>query len=317
MSTTRPFAYNTGSTISGIEQVGNLVIGIQEQDYSANIGGVKWWMGPDEDLGYVIAHQTVSGNQPNPLGIPAYVGFWRTSGKTEESFIGLSNWVADGTTAFTTGDQAKIWLNNNGYWTSFSAISVSDAIYDSLSLSAKTAYTAATVGNFISVSITDYNNVVNDVLGTNRYGTTEIQMSGVSSTSWGGGFAIQNPYQTPVPINNYIIGFSIWPDRASSNILYSGSVTGASTTYTKIGNTVTNNSGGRQFYIRKTPQDYTTGNTYFAGYTSGTQITKGSAIVPTYYKSAGGTTVTPTWSTWNGNTVPPAFQVIATSTKSW
>jgi len=120
MPTTRPFAYNTGSTISGTEQVGNLAIGLQAQDYSSNIGGVKWWMGPDEDLGYVIVHQTVSGNQPNPLGVPAYVGFWRTSEKTEQSFIGLSNWVAAGTTAFTTGDQAKIWLNSNGYWTSFS-----------------------------------------------------------------------------------------------------------------------------------------------------------------------------------------------------
>ena len=119
MPTTRPFAYNTGSTISGTEQVGNLAIGVLAQNYSLNIGGVRWWMGPDEDLGYVIAHQTINGNQPNPLGVPAYVGFWRTSGKTEQGFISLSNWVANGITAFTSTNDAKLWLNSNGYWTSY------------------------------------------------------------------------------------------------------------------------------------------------------------------------------------------------------
>lgn len=45
MATTRPFAVNTGTTISGTTQIGHLAIGVAVQDYSANPGGVKWWMG--------------------------------------------------------------------------------------------------------------------------------------------------------------------------------------------------------------------------------------------------------------------------------
>lgn len=67
MATTTPFAYNTGSTISGTIQVGDLAVGTTGQDYSISPGGVPWWMGPDQDLGYVIA-KPISGNtQPTPL----------------------------------------------------------------------------------------------------------------------------------------------------------------------------------------------------------------------------------------------------------
>ena len=51
MSFARPFAYNTGSTISGTEQLGDLAIGVDDLDYTGGVGGVTWWNGPDEDLG--------------------------------------------------------------------------------------------------------------------------------------------------------------------------------------------------------------------------------------------------------------------------
>ena len=122
MAVTRPFAFNTGSTIPGTIQVGNLAIGVDAYDYSEQPGGVRWWNGPDEELGYVIAHETLSGNQPNPLDIQAFLGFWRTEGFNESLFISLSEWVAakdNDPQNFSTGDDAKLWLNNNGYWTSF------------------------------------------------------------------------------------------------------------------------------------------------------------------------------------------------------
>ncbi len=50
MSTSRPFAYNTGSTISGTIQLGDLAIGVDQLDYTGGVGGVRWWEGPDEDL---------------------------------------------------------------------------------------------------------------------------------------------------------------------------------------------------------------------------------------------------------------------------
>ena len=117
MSVTRPFAYNTGSTISGTEQVGDLAIGIDDIEYSTNYGGVQWWMGPDEDLGYVITFPISGGTQPNPLNIPAFVSFKRSETKTEGSFVSFVNSLFNQT--FTTGSECKIYLNNNGYWTSW------------------------------------------------------------------------------------------------------------------------------------------------------------------------------------------------------
>ena len=116
MPTARPFAYNTGSPISGTQQVGNLSIGFPITGFTTS--GMKWWNGPDEDLGYVIAHPTPSGTQPNQFSIPAYLGFWRSDSLTEISFINLVNNLFS--QSFTGGTQAKNYLNSNNYWTSYS-----------------------------------------------------------------------------------------------------------------------------------------------------------------------------------------------------
>jgi len=124
MATIIPVAYNPSlNPIPGTEQVGELAIGTTNQDYSLQPGGVRFWATPDLDLGYVIAHVNPSGNQPNPVSIfPTYVGFWRSDSLTESSFIELTEDVSvwDGNPqTFTSGLEAKTWLNNNGYWTSF------------------------------------------------------------------------------------------------------------------------------------------------------------------------------------------------------
>jgi hypothetical protein len=65
MSTTRPFAYNPSLTpIGGTTQVGTLAIGYGPLDYSTMPGGVEWWNGPDESLGYVVASPVASNGQP-------------------------------------------------------------------------------------------------------------------------------------------------------------------------------------------------------------------------------------------------------------
>ena len=121
MATTRPFAYNTGSTISGTIQVGNIAIGVSDQDYSQNPGGVKWWMGPDEELGYVIANQVPTGDHPTPTDEDSYINFWRSTDLTEQSLLDLLNVlpITDGLEPFTNGSDAKTWLNANGYFTSY------------------------------------------------------------------------------------------------------------------------------------------------------------------------------------------------------
>jgi hypothetical protein len=120
MATARPFAYNTGSAIAGTEQVGSIAIGTPTSGFEST--GLQWWNGPDEDLGYVIAHTVPSGTQPNPLGVPAYIGFWRTPSKTDNNFISLSQYVSSfaGTPqTFASASAAKTWLNSAGYWTSW------------------------------------------------------------------------------------------------------------------------------------------------------------------------------------------------------
>ena len=65
MSTSRPFAYNTGSAIPGTEQVGNLAIGYPTSGFEST--GLQWWAGPDEDPGYVIAKPASLNSQPTPV----------------------------------------------------------------------------------------------------------------------------------------------------------------------------------------------------------------------------------------------------------
>jgi hypothetical protein len=61
------FAYNTGSTISGTSQVGNIAIIENEANYYPGLGGLQWWGGPDESLGYVIAAPVSGNTQQTPV----------------------------------------------------------------------------------------------------------------------------------------------------------------------------------------------------------------------------------------------------------
>jgi hypothetical protein len=115
MPTSRPFAYNPGSQISGTQQFGSIAVGTPT---SGVTGNPKWWNGPDEDLGYVIA-QSVSGNtQPAPGGATASIGFFRSTALTESSFISIAQAVA-GNQTFASGNAAYTWLTGNSYWASW------------------------------------------------------------------------------------------------------------------------------------------------------------------------------------------------------
>ena len=107
MSTTTPFAINLGSAIQGTTQIGNIAIGASAQDYSSRPGGVTWYMGPDEDLGYIIAYQ----NGSNPT-------FWRSADKTDASLLLTINSLParSGQTTFTDINTATDWLTANGYY---------------------------------------------------------------------------------------------------------------------------------------------------------------------------------------------------------
>jgi hypothetical protein len=120
MATTRPFAYNpTQASISGTTNIGTLSIGVSDLEYNTNPGGITWWMGPDEDLGYVVAKDFPAGNYPTPLGNIGTVIFKRCP-KNDSAFIALVNYIS-GTSQSTVND-ALTWLSTNGYWSSYPSI---------------------------------------------------------------------------------------------------------------------------------------------------------------------------------------------------
>ena len=118
------FAYNPGAPVFGTNQVGDIAVSNIDVEYSDGYGGLQWWGGPDETNGYVIAHTDPSGSHDGGSGGSAYLGFWRSSGLTDQSFLDLCNSIPPriGDTPFTTTSQASAWLTANGYWTSFTSI---------------------------------------------------------------------------------------------------------------------------------------------------------------------------------------------------
>ena len=127
MAITRAFAYNPppNNPIDGTEQVGNLAIGTPTSGFTYS---PRFWNGPDEELGYVIAHDVPSGNQPNPVNVPAYLGFWRTPDFTDSSFVNLAEYISvkNGTPqTFTSASDASTWLTTNGFWNSYITQSLS------------------------------------------------------------------------------------------------------------------------------------------------------------------------------------------------
>lgn len=119
MATTRPFARNTGGNIPNTEQVGNIAVGDQGLRYDTNPGGVKWWMGPDEDNRYVVAKDVPAGNYPTPDGNVGTMEFWACNNSTNTEYITLVNGITGN--QFASSNTAYNYLNSNGYWTNYTA----------------------------------------------------------------------------------------------------------------------------------------------------------------------------------------------------
>jgi hypothetical protein len=206
MATTTPFAYNPSlSPISGTDQVGTLAVGITEQDYSIDPGGVIWWNGPDEELGYVITIPVSGNTQPTPIpGVFASVGFNRSADLTEGSFVELTNNVFN--QSFTNGTECKTWLNDNGYWTSFVPV---------------TGYSFNLVASPYNFPESG-NSIMNDPIG-NVSGSTEINL--LEST--GRGFYFNKIDSESINRIGYYSGFTghsvtITLTQNGSTAIYSG-----------------------------------------------------------------------------------------------
>jgi hypothetical protein len=98
MASGRPFAYNTGSSIGGTQQVGDLAVGLPSGELT---GLPSFWNGPDEDLGYVIAYSQPDGLHPTSNKIA-----W------DSNYVGAGNTLSSSNTIVTnTGVNSSVLGN--------------------------------------------------------------------------------------------------------------------------------------------------------------------------------------------------------------
>ena len=150
MPTTRLFTYLPpgGLVPFGVSQYDNIMV----QDFSdpgspyVGYGGYEWFYGPDEDLAYIISHESGPKTRGSGTGLitGTCVGWWKSKTKTEASFVSLTKMIAakygkvitldDGTGNYypynpvvgLSGYGAKTWLESSEtvpahtpFWTSY------------------------------------------------------------------------------------------------------------------------------------------------------------------------------------------------------
>ena len=160
MSISRPFAYNPTLQTDGVsEQFGTLAVGFTGQTYQNSPGGLKWWNGPDEELGYVISTSLPTGGPLGPDGTQSTVGFWRTNGFSDQELIQLSETLTGQN--FVSSSDAMSYLRSNGYWTSTTGLTPYNIVVGGLF----TIYSGQTANNIIGLN---YNGSINSEFA---YGT--------------------------------------------------------------------------------------------------------------------------------------------------
>ena len=253
MSTITPVTFNTGSTIAGTTQVGDLAAGTSPQDYSTQPGGLIWWSTPDTEDAYVIAHVNENANQPNPLSVPnVRVGFWKTQFKTEESFIERVEYISlvDGDPqTFTGGTDAKVWLNDNGYWTSYNI-----NITPTPTASAQPTPTPTqTVTNTQTPTITPTNTQTPSITPTNTITPTKTVTPSVTPTN------TVTPTKTTTPTNTQTPTKTSTPTPTNLNAQgFSYSNFASTTGLVGVGNT----SVSSNIYFLTTAANSQIGNVY-------------------------------------------------------
>jgi hypothetical protein len=194
-----------------------------------------------------------------------------------------------------------------------------DPIYNLLSSTGKTAYTAATINNFFSVSQTDYNSVMTGLTGTSIYGpTTDVFLTGSSLSQFAGGWSIIDGGQSGIASGNYIMGYAMRPGRqnvsCATRVISGNTING---TYAYLGsanNTFTSSSVQYSpvYFLRKLPTDATVGTTYLGIYTQDNiAYLTGTSTRTLYYASALG----PGWISNSFNQV--AFQALINNNRTW
>jgi len=202
----------------------------------------------------------------------------------------------------------------------YQVVSTSDAIRTALLAGSQTRYDAASIGNFITVSSTEYASVVTAVTAT-KYVMTDSDLTS-AFTGWSTGYNISYndtlKSEATVTTSSYIIGYAFSGGFGASSITtYIRTGTTANGTHTKIGSNLvfTPGSGNKTLYfIRKAPTTATTQKTYISFYMTGSSLGQvlSKSNYPIFYSNLIDTN---SWTNFTGGY--PTFQVIATTNKLW
>lgn len=179
-----------------------------------------------------------------------------------------------------------------------------------------TAYNNATVGNFIKVTKTEYDNIAANIVGVIKKGNNDDQINTRDSlTSWENNWISFGASGVPtfqIDTGEYVIGFisEAWnQNTGTSQLGYTTTFNG--NTITNIGNAAGLSSGGqRDYYIRKAPTDAATETRY--------PVLKMS-VSPNGVSNWNGYRSADNGASWIAlpNNQVLKIQILVTSTKSW
>jgi len=250
MSTSRPFAYNTGAQILGTIQVGSLAVGTPTSGFT---NSPKFWQGPDEDLGYVIAAPQSGNTQPTPIsGVTASVQFFRTKTFTDNEFITLAQYVSNKfgvPQIFSSGNDASTWLTTNGYWNSWIFLTPTPTPTPSI-----TPTNTVTPTNTLTPTVTPTNTITPSVTQT----PTKTVTPSITPTN------TVTPTKTPTPTPAIVTTGLILNYDISNALSYPGSGTtitdlqGNSNATLSGGPTYSSNNGGYLTFVGSSNQSLLT-----------------------------------------------------------
>ena len=180
---TRPFAYNpTHVGITGTTLMYDIAVGVTPQNYFNKPGGLQWWMGPDESLGYVICATNPSGAGSTPIGNIGTVHFWRSSALTDSSLLSLVSNLSNNTV--TTVNQMPTWFSTNQYWTSWSGFTSGSTTGITGGTYNATYYVATTGNDSNSGTSTSPWRTIQKALNTAVAGNAIFVKAGTYHDSW-------------------------------------------------------------------------------------------------------------------------------------
>lgn len=205
----------------------------------------------------------------------------------------------------------------NGFSISKNAAAVvADAIRAQLSGASLTNYDAASVGNWVKVSQTEYDAVVANVSGATKKGNSDSDINkrdvAVGYSSYWISFGSSGTPSFQIDNGEYVIALisEAWnANTGQTQLGYTTTFNGSS--IINIGGTAgTSTGGGRDYYVRKAPTDAATETRYpVMKMTVGPNAVNGWSG---YYSSNNGTS----WTSAPNGTVSK-IQIVTTSTKSW